>query len=111
MLTQQGRVQNIYPQAKNESSGHANSARLVDTPKENTNSQKIWQPKGLGQSKQHVNHQGYKKAHSDEPRANRQQQGLTATHDHGGLPLLAFEAVEGCKIKTWRPLSSAKGLA
>jgi hypothetical protein len=50
---------NIHPQAKYECSGHANSARLVDTPKENADSQNIWQPKGLRHAKQHAEQQGH----------------------------------------------------
>jgi hypothetical protein len=57
MLTQQGRVLNIHPQAQYECSGHANSVRLVNAPKENADSQNIWNPKGLRQTKQHAEQQ------------------------------------------------------
>jgi hypothetical protein len=59
MLTQQGGMLNIHPQAKYECSGHANSARLVDTPKENADCQNIWQPKGLRHAQQHAEKQGH----------------------------------------------------
>jgi hypothetical protein len=51
-------VLNIHPQTEHECSGHADSSWLVDTPKENADSQNIRKPKGLSQAKQHAEKQG-----------------------------------------------------
>jgi hypothetical protein len=89
MLPHQGRLLHIGPKAQAKSNANANTSRLMDAPEEDADCQQVWQPNGLCQTQQHIQHQTDQQTEANEPRTDGQQQGLTTRHDHGVLPFVA----------------------